>query len=276
MTYSSVEFSIGTQEPGRLAWIDRPPRPETSEWLNLLKVLNGPAVLIERALTAVERIQRGTKQTRKAAVIGTDPLGLLTTLALRVRGAEVLTLGPFPEPLLSPNRVKGIPGWKHVWMNPALAAIPLVQDVGARYVFAGQMSTDGMKQRSGRFDVITVTSAESASVPDLAGALSENGALIDLSRGNGMAEIWAVSPTSGLDVRHQVTFCQDGDDGLDRERAAPNLALADLLYPGWLSRLVNSLEAPRSGCGPALQLELSVESLSDGRSRIENKEYEPI
>lgn len=276
MSYDSVTFAVDAQEPSQLEGTERPRRSETPEWLNLLEVLNEPAALIEKALTAVDRIQRGMRQPRKAAAIGTNLLGLLATLALRVRGAEVVALGPFSEPLLSPNRVKGIPGWKHVWMNPALAAIPLVQEAGASYVCASQMSTDGVKQGFGPFDVIIVTSAESAPVLDLARGLSQTGALIDLTLGNGIAEVWTASPTRSLDVKHQVTFRHDGDDDVHRERATRNLALAETLYPGWLSRLMNSLEAPRAGCGPPLQLDISVKFWSAGKSRIEKKEYEPI
>ena len=122
MTCDSVTFSVGAPEARRFQWIKRPRGSETSEWLNLLKVLNQPATLIERALTAVDRIQCGMRPPRNAAAIGTNLLGLLATLALRLRGAEVVAFGPFSEPLLSPNRVKGVPGWNHVRMNPALAA----------------------------------------------------------------------------------------------------------------------------------------------------------
>jgi hypothetical protein len=276
MIYDSASLPVDVQESRRFEWFERPRRSETPEWLNLLKVLSEPAAFIERALTAVDRIQRGMRQPRNTAAIGTNLPGLLATLALRLRGTEVVTVGPFSEPLLSPNRVKGIPGWKHVWLDPALATIPLVQDVGASYVCASQMSTDGMKERFGLFDVIIVTSAESAPVPDLTRGLSETGALIDLTLGNGIAEIWTANPTSGVDVKHQDTFRHDDDDDVHRERATRNLELADALYPGWLSRLMDSLEAPRPGCGPALQPEMSVESWSDGRSRIEKKEHEPI
>jgi len=97
----------------------------------VLEVLTKPAALIEKGLAELDRIQHGIRQPRRAAVVGTNMLGLLATLVLRMRGAEVVTMGSIPEPLLSPNRIKGIAGWKHLWMNPALAPIPLVQETGA-------------------------------------------------------------------------------------------------------------------------------------------------
>jgi len=136
MTHDFVTFSIDSQEPRPLEWMEPLRRTETSEWLKLLKTLNEPAARIESALAAVDQIQRGMRLPQKAAAIGTNLPGLLATLALRMRGAEIVAVGPFPEPLLSPNRVKGIPGWKHVWVNPALAAIPLVQEIGAAHLLA--------------------------------------------------------------------------------------------------------------------------------------------
>jgi hypothetical protein len=245
MTYNSVIVSVDSQEPRRLEWIERSRRSETAAWLSVLKVLNEPAALIDRALTAVDRIQRGLRLPLKAAAIGTSLPGLLATLALRMRGAEVVAVGPYPEPLLSPNRLKGIPDWKHVWINPALSAIPLVQEIGASYVGASEISTDGVKQRFGPFDVIITTSAESLPVPYFARELSESGALIDLTRGDGVIEIWTASPAGSSNVNYEVTLRHDSDDGFHRERATRNLALADTLYPGWLARLVDSLEALR-------------------------------
>jgi glucose 1-dehydrogenase len=250
MSCNPAGFLTSMHEPVGFGWAERLPRTETSEWLNLLEVLNEPAALLERALTAVDWIQRGMRPARKAEVIGTDLLGLIATLALRVRGAEVVALGSFSEPLLSPGRVKGVPGWKHVWMNPALDAIPLVQDAGASYVCASQMSADGIKQRFGPFDVIITTSPELAPVSDLAQGLSGTGTLIDLTLDNGIAEISTAGPTKSLDVKYHVGLDYDRDDGVHRERAIRNLALADALYPGWLSRLVNGLAAAWSGRDP--------------------------
>ncbi len=275
MSYNPAGFSLDVQDPGGAGWIEPLPPAETSERLNLLNVLGRPAALIERALTAVDRIQRGMRPVRRAAVVGTDLLGLLATLALRVRGTEVVVLGPFSEPLLSPNRVKGIAGWKHVWMNPALAAIPLVQEAGASYVCARDMSIDGATRRFGSFDVIVVASAHLARLQDLARGLSGNGALIDLTLNDGIVEIRTASARRSLDVKYRVTSRDDSDDGIHRERAIRYLALAGTLYPGWLARAMNSLEAPPSECDP-LQLEMSPSSWVDGTFRIEQKEHELI
>ncbi len=171
-------------------------------------------------------------------------LGLLATLVLRMRGTEVVTLGRALQPLLSPNRVKGIAGWKHVWMSPALAQILLVEETGARYVCASELSLDGAAHRFGPFDVIIVDSADSSLTPSLTTGLAEKGVLVDLALGNGEMEIWTATPTLIL-VRRRVTFRVGGDDRVHTQRATRNLALADVRYPGWLARLLESFEAPR-------------------------------
>jgi hypothetical protein len=130
-------------------------------------------------------------------------------------------------------------------MNPALAPIPLVQETGARYMCASELSTDRVTQRFGPFDVTIVSSAGLASVPGLTRGLAETGALVDLAAGNGIIEIWTAAPAWSFRVKHQATFQYDGHDRIHSQRATRNLALAEALYPGWLERLMNSLEAPQ-------------------------------
>lgn len=219
-------------------------RAEPSEWLNLLEALTEPAAFIDKGLAELDRIQGGLRQPRRGAVVGTNMLGLLATLVLRMRGAEVVTIGSIPEPLLSPNRIKGIAGWKHLWMNPVLAPIPLVQETGVTYVCASELSTDRVTRRFGPFDITVVSAAGLASVPVLTRGLAETGALVDLAVGNGMIEIWTVDATRIFRVKHQATFRYGGDDRIHSQRAARNLQLAEALYPGWLARLLQSFEAP--------------------------------
>ena len=188
MTSSIIEIPTQAESVGSHDRLGLSFRTEPSEWSSVLEVLTKPAALIEKGLAELDRIQHGIRQPRRAAVVGTNMLGLLATLVLRMRGAEVVTMGSIPEPLLSPNRIKGIAGWKHLWMNPALAPIPLVQETGARYMCASELSTARVAPRFGRFDVTIVSSAGLASVPGLRRGPAETGALVDLSLGNGMIE----------------------------------------------------------------------------------------
>jgi glucose 1-dehydrogenase len=220
---------------------------ECFEWLELLDVLTEPAALIEGALAEVDRIQRcGMRQPRKTAVVGTNKLGLLATLALRLRGAEVVTLGRTVEPLLSPNRVKGMAGWKHVWMSPVLARIQLAEETGARYISTSELSLEEAAHRFGPFDVVMVDSADSFPMPSLTRGLAEKGALVDLTLGSGEMEMWTATPAPSFLVKRRFTLQVGGDDRVYTEQATRSLGLAEVLYPGWLARLLETFEAPRA------------------------------
>lgn len=241
-----METFTSTLEPA--SHIDRAEEPlaraELVAWRNLLTVLTEPAALVERGLSEADSLQRAVKrQPRKAAVAGTGVSALLATLLLRLRGAEVVTLGRVPQPLFHPSRVKGLTDWKHVWMSAALAKTQLVEETGARYASTSDVSFEGVTQRLGPFDLIVVGEAESSPMRSRARGLAEHGVLVDLSLGNNTIEIWAACPTPSFLVKHRVSFRADADDHAHTERAMRNLALADALYPGWLARLLaNSAE----------------------------------
>ena len=244
MTTYPTEFMPGV-EGAPMDHMELPRRTDLFEWLRLLDSLTKPTALIERALTEIDSIQGGMRQPCKAAAVGTNMLGMLATLALRMRGAEVVTFGRVPQPLLSPNRVKGIPGWKHIWMSPALAQLPLVEEIGARYASALELSGNGAAHRFGPFDVIILGSAEPSLMPGLTRGLAKAGALLDLAVGEAAIETWTATSTSGFLERRRTTFQLGEDDRVYIERATRNLAMADALYPGWLRRLLQSFDAPR-------------------------------
>ena len=187
-------------------------RPEPSEWVNLLEVLTEPAAFIDKGLAELDCTQGGLRQPCRGAVVGTNMLSLLATLVLRMRAAEVVALGRIPQPLLSPNRVKGIAGWKHVWMSPALAQLPLVEEIGARYVCACELSVEDVARRFGPFDMTIVRSTDPSLLPGLTTGPAQPGALLDLTLGNGEMEIWTATPTSSFLEKHRVTFQVGGDD----------------------------------------------------------------
>ena len=240
--------ALTAETAGDLTPVEQLRRPaQLLEWLNLLDALTEPAALIERGLSEVACLQRcEIRQPCRAAVVGTNTLGLVATLVLQLRGAEVVTLGRVPQPLFSPSRLKGLTDWKPDWMSPEVAKTQLVEETGARYTSTSDVSFEGVARRLGPFDLIIVGEAESSSVRSRARGLAEHGVLVDLSLGNNTMEIWAACPTPNFLVKHQVSFRADADDHAHTERAIRNLALADALYPGWLARLLaNSNECPQ-------------------------------
>ena len=214
---------------------------EESEWLRLLDVLAKPTELVERGLAETLKIREGLKAgyPRKAAVLGADRLGLLATLLLRLQNIEVVTLGDALQPLLTPRRLQGLPGWGHVRMSPAFDRIQLVEETGARYACVRELSVDRAKRAFGPFDVIVVASTESCSVLKATKGLAEYGVLIDVTGGDGTLEIWAARPTPCFLIRHLVAVTARIDLNLYRQ-VVRDLALADLEHPGWLQALLTS------------------------------------
>ena len=214
---------------------------EESEWLRLLDVLAKPTELVERALAETLKIREGLKAgyPRKAAVLGADRLGLLATLLLRLQNIEVVTLGDALQPLLTPRRLQGLPGWGHVRMSPAFDRIQLVEETGARYACVRELSVDRAKRAFGPFDVIVVASTESCSVLMATKGLAEYGVLIDVTDCDGTLEIWTARPTPCFLTRHRVAANARIDLKLYRQTVR-DLALADFEHPGWLQALLTS------------------------------------
>jgi glucose 1-dehydrogenase len=211
------------------------------EWLRLLDVLAEPTELVERGLTEALKIREELKAgyPRKAAVLGVDRLGLLATLLLRLQGIEVVTLGEAVQPLLTTRRLQGLPGWRHVRMSPALDRIQLVEETGARYASARELSVDRAKRAFGPFDLIVVASTESCSVLMATKGLAEYGVLIDVTDCDGTLEIWTARPTPCFLTRHLIALNARIDLKLYRQ-AVRDLALADVEHPGWLQALLTS------------------------------------
>jgi hypothetical protein len=224
----------------RLGWA------ESDAWLNLLEELAGPAALLEKGLSEADELQRAAlRQPRKAVVVGANVPALLATIMLRLRGAEVVTLGRVQQPLFSPSRLKGLPGWKHVWMSPALRQVELVEETGARYVSTSDTSFESAARKFGPFDQIVAASEGESSMLSLTRGLAASGVLLDLTLGDDAIEVWTACSTPGFLVRRQVTLGSAGARRLHEDKATRDLALADALHPGWLSRMRESFAEAR-------------------------------
>ena len=180
-------------------------------------------------------------------MVGANVSALLATIILRLRGAEVVTLGRVPHPLFSPSQLKGLPGWKHVWMSLALRQAELVEETDARYASTSDTSFESAAQKFGPFDVIVAASHGESSMLSLTRGLAASGVLLDLTLYGDAIEVWTACFTPGFIVRRQLTLGSAGAERLHREKATRDLALAEALHPGWLSRMLESFaEARRS------------------------------
>ena len=100
------------------------------ECLREVGVLLEPLTVAEKAINQAYEIQRRLKVWRpmRAAVLGSGTLGLLTTMALRLRGIEVTCLSLPKPPYLNSN---------------------LIEELGARYVSTQETSVAEAAESSG-------------------------------------------------------------------------------------------------------------------------------
>src|ERR671934_2712685 len=92
-------------------YVDQPENlVEVPAGLAEVGVLLEPVSVAEKGITQAYEIQRRIRvwRPRKAAVLGTGPLGLLATMALRVRGLEVTAFGLERPPFLNAELVEAI------------------------------------------------------------------------------------------------------------------------------------------------------------------------
>src|SRR5215467_2990427 len=98
-------------------------------------VLLEPMTVVEKGIHQAYEIQRRLRvwRPRRAAVMGAGTIGLLATLALRLRGLEVTTFGLTRKPFLNAE---------------------LIEALGARYVITADVPILDGARKFGPFDVI--------------------------------------------------------------------------------------------------------------------------
>jgi len=208
------------------------------EWFKLLAELAGPASLVERGLAAALAARRGmnARYPRRAAVLGTNRLGLLATLLLTLRNLEVVVLDDVVRPDLSGSKMQA-PSLART-ASLRLRRAHLVEKIAAHFEALKEPSLEGAGRKFGPFDLIVLDSAGSFPVLKTADELAAKGALVDFTCGDATMEVWVATPTPCFLVKHQVTLTNEGDDAAARELAIKDLA--DALHPGWLARVLAS------------------------------------
>src|SRR5205823_13465384 len=98
-------------------------------------VLMEPFTVVEKGLAQAYEVQRRLKiwRPRRAAVMGAGTIGLLATLALRLRGIEVTTFALSPKPNKNAS---------------------LIEALGARYVCTKETSILDEAKVSGHYDLV--------------------------------------------------------------------------------------------------------------------------
>ena len=184
-------------------------------------VLLEPLTVVEKGISQAFEIQRRLKvwQPRRAAVMGAGTIGLLATLALKLRGLDVTTFARDPKPNLNAE---------------------LIEDLGARYVPTGELPILEGAKRFGPFDLILEATGASQVAFESMQALAKNGVLIltSVTGGSKTVEIPADKINLEFVLGNKVMFGSVNASRHHFELGVSDLAQAEAERSGWLKNLL--------------------------------------
>ncbi|MFL5775518.1 MAG: glucose 1-dehydrogenase [Chloroflexota bacterium] len=184
-------------------------------------VLVEPTSIVEKGIRQAYEIQRRLRiwEPTRAAVLGAGPIGLLTALALRLRGIDVTVLSRREPPYLNSD---------------------LVEAIGGRYVSTSSSSLSKASGDSGPFDIMLEATGYSPLVFEAADVLAPNGVLIlgSVTGGSRTATVPADRINQGFVLHNKVMVGTVNAHPDDFAEAVQDLLRAEAFYPGWLERLL--------------------------------------
>ena len=193
------------------------------EKLAEIAVLLEPLSIIEKGLKQAGDIQERLKiwKPKTAAVLGTGNVGLLTVMALRMRGYEVHGFGK--------QKREG-------YLNAELC-----EAIGATYDSTDDLPIVDSVQKFGEYDLIFECTGYSPIIFDAMQSLNENGILILSSVTGGTRKTDAV-PSDKINQMFVLgNRAMVGTVNANREHfeaGVKDFALCEAMYPGWLSRML--------------------------------------
>lgn len=189
--------------------------------MNRVGVLMEPTSVVEKAIAQAYEIQRRLRvwRPKRAAVLGAGTLGLLGTLALRLRGLDVTTFGLTRPPYLNAQ---------------------LIEQIGARYLSTQDLSLAHASPTFGPFDIILEGTGYSPLVFEAMEVLAKNGVLmmVSVTAGDRKIEIPADRINLGFVLGNKVAVGSVNANREYFEMGVKDLSTAELQYPGWLARLL--------------------------------------
>ena len=196
------------------------PLPTT---LREVGVLLEPLTVAEKGIHQAYEIQRRLKiwQPRKAAVLGAGTIGLLATMALRLRGLEVICYSRRPAPYRNSD---------------------LITELGAHYVSAKEHTLEEAAAQHGPFDIIIEATGFSPIVFEAAQALGKNGVLVlaSVTGGDTKVEAPADKINQGFVLGNKVMVGSVNASREDFVSGVNDLIKAEALFPSWLSKLLTT------------------------------------
>lgn len=188
-----------------------------------IAVLLEPFSIIEKGLKQAEDIQKRLDiwQPKTAAVLGTGNVGLLTIMALRMRGFEVHGFGKQA---------------REGYLNAELC-----EAIGATYDSTDELSIINSVEKYGEYDLIFECTGYSPIIFEAMQTLNENGILILASVTGGERKTDAV-PSDKINQEFVLgNRAMVGTVNANREHfemGVKDLALCEAMYEGWLARML--------------------------------------
>ena len=188
-----------------------------------IAVLLEPLSIIEKGLKQASDIQERLKiwHPRTAAVLGTGNVGLLTAMALRMRGYEVHGFG-----------LDKREGYKNA---------ELIEAIGATYESTTETSIADSAKKYGEYDLVFECTGYSPIIFDAMQSLNENGILILASVTGGERKTDAV-PSDKINQMFVLgNRAMVGTVNANREHfeaGVKDLALCEAMHAGWLGRML--------------------------------------
>ena len=187
------------------------PLPES---LRQVGVLLEPLSVSEKGLNQAHEIQRRLKiwKPERAAVLGSGTIGLLCTLALRLRGVDVTCFSKRKPPYLNSR---------------------LVEELGAAYVSSEEASLADTSAEHGPFDLIFEATGFSPLAFEAAEVLAKNGVLVlaSVTGGDRKAEIPSDKINQGFVLGNKVMVGTVNASRDDFDRGVTDLVRAEAFYP---------------------------------------------
>jgi glucose 1-dehydrogenase len=189
--------------------------------LKQVGVLLEPMTVVEKGIHQAYEIQRRLRvwRPRRAAVMGAGTIGLLATLALRLRGLEVTTFGRTPKPYLNSD---------------------LIEALGATYESTEALPIIEGAKKHGPFDLIFEATGFSPVVFESLQALGKNGVLVlsSVTGGDRRVEVPADKINLEFVLGNKVMVGTVNANREYFEMGVKDMAQAEAEYPGWLERLL--------------------------------------
>jgi threonine dehydrogenase-like Zn-dependent dehydrogenase len=193
------------------------------ESLRKVGVLLEPISVAEKGINQAFEIQRRLKvwEPERACVLGSGTIGLLASLALRLRGLEVTCYSLRPPPYLNSDLIEGL---------------------GGRYVSSKEASLAETSRDHGPFDLIFEATGFSPIVFEASEALGKNGVLVlaSITGGDRRADVPADAINQAFVLGNKVMVGTVNASRDDFVSGVDDLIKSEARFPGWLERLLTT------------------------------------